>query len=91
MSDSNILIVKLADIGDVLTATPALRLLREAKPEANVTILVTPEAAFIPSELGLADQVMCFDKHRFDSLGSFSAAASAFAAGFAVEAAGPAV
>lgn len=85
MSDSNILVVKLADVGDVLTATPALRMLRDAKPEANVTVLVTPETAFIPSELGLADQVICFDKHRFDNLGSFRAAAGAFAAGFAVE------
>ena len=37
--------VKLADIGDVLTATPALRALRETYPNARVDLLTTPAAA----------------------------------------------
>ena len=42
---NRLLVVKLADIGDVLTATPALRALRETYPNARVDLLTTPAAA----------------------------------------------
>lgn len=42
-----LLVVKLADIGDMLTATPALRALRETYPDARVDLLTTPAAAGI--------------------------------------------
>lgn len=42
-----ILVVKLADIGDVLTATPALRALRLSFPTAQIDLLTTPHAAAI--------------------------------------------
>ncbi len=42
-----VLVVKLADIGDVLTATPALRALRETFPETRVDLLTTPVAASV--------------------------------------------
>lgn len=42
-----VLVVKLADIGDVLTATPALRALRETFPQTQVDLLTTPAAASI--------------------------------------------
>lgn len=37
-----ILVVKVADVGDVLTATPALRTLRRTFPSAEITALVAP-------------------------------------------------
>lgn len=42
---TRILVVKWADIGDVLTATPAMRALRETYPEAQIDLLTTPGAA----------------------------------------------
>ena len=50
------LVVKLADIGDVLTATPALRALRETYPDARVDLLTTPAAAGMVPDL-LIDHV----------------------------------
>lgn len=57
MTLDRILIVKLADIGDVLTATPALHALRQTFPAARLDLLTTPPAAsaLLPS---LADQVL---------------------------------
>jgi ADP-heptose:LPS heptosyltransferase len=45
MTLDRILIVKLADIGDVLTATPAMRALRRTFPSARLDMLTTPAAA----------------------------------------------
>jgi heptosyltransferase-2 len=45
MTLDRILIVKLADIGDVLTATPALHALRRTFPAARLDLLTTPPAA----------------------------------------------
>jgi heptosyltransferase-2 len=45
MTLDRILIVKLADIGDVVTATPALRALRRTFPAAQIDLLTTPAAA----------------------------------------------
>ncbi|MEA3338107.1 MAG: glycosyltransferase family 9 protein [Chloroflexota bacterium] len=47
-----VLVVKLADIGDLLTATPALRALRETFSSAEIDLLTTPSAAaVVPSRL----------------------------------------
>lgn len=54
---ARILAVKLADIGDLLTATPALRALRLRYPAGRLDVLTTPHAArALP--LGLADEVL---------------------------------
>ncbi|HSN76284.1 MAG TPA: glycosyltransferase family 9 protein, partial [Anaerolineae bacterium] len=45
MTLDRLLIVKLADIGDVLTATPALRALRQTFPSVRLDLLTTPAAA----------------------------------------------
>lgn len=52
MSLNRILVVKLADIGDVVTATPALRALRGSFPSAQIDLLTTPAAAAaVPASL----------------------------------------
>lgn len=61
-----ILAVKLASLGDLLTATPALRALRDSFPNAHIAVLATPSSA--PALLGLdsVDEVIVFDKFAFD-------------------------
>jgi heptosyltransferase-2 len=52
LSMVRVLVIKLADIGDVLTATPALRAIRESYPGASIDLLTTPRAAAaVPHQL----------------------------------------
>jgi heptosyltransferase-2 len=61
-----ILVVKLATLGDLLTATPAVRALRAAFPRAHIGLLVTPGTAVAVRGLDSVDQVLPFDKAAFD-------------------------
>jgi heptosyltransferase-2 len=61
-----ILVVKLADLGDLLTATPALRALRLRYPASRITALVTPHAADLLRGDDAADRVLTFPKALFD-------------------------
>ncbi len=61
-----ILAVKLADLGDVLLCTPALRALRQTYPQAQLDVLVTPHTEPLIRHIGLADQVIPFPKHEYD-------------------------
>jgi exopolysaccharide biosynthesis WecB/TagA/CpsF family protein len=62
------LVIQLADIGDLILSTPALSALREARPAAHIAVLTTAHAAPILHDSGLADDIITFDKHTFDSL-----------------------
>ena len=61
-----ILVVKLADLGDVLTATPAIRALRLAYPSAHLGALVTPRGSSILEGTDLVDEIIPFEKASFD-------------------------
>lgn len=61
-----ILVVKLAGLGDVLTATPALRALRWTFPEAHIAVLATPSTGVALRGLDSLDEVIPFDKLAFD-------------------------
>src|SRR5262245_40179853 len=70
MNPNRILVVKLSDIGDVLTATPALRLLRESFPQARIDVLVPPRSAVVLRGLSSVDEVIVFDKFGYDAVGA---------------------
>lgn len=63
-----ILAVKLADLGDLLTITPALRAIRVTWPEAHLAALVTPGSAALLEGSDLVDEVIPFDKFAFDAV-----------------------
>ncbi len=64
--DAHILVVKLATIGDLLLATPALRALRETYPQARIDLLVTPASAGLLDGWKVIDRVIVLDKYLFD-------------------------
>jgi len=64
-----ILVVKLADIGDVLTATPALRALRRTFPHAHITALIPPHCRELLEGSPLVNELILLDKRQFDTFG----------------------
>jgi heptosyltransferase-2 len=64
-----ILVVKLADLGDLLTATAALRALRHSFPDARIEALITPSSASLLEGSDLVDRLVPFDKFVFDHPG----------------------
>ncbi len=61
-----LLIVKLADIGDLLVATPALAALRARCPDAQIDLLTTSHSAPVIQGTGLVDVILTFDKFAYD-------------------------
>jgi heptosyltransferase-2 len=62
-----ICVVKLATLGDLLLATPALRALRDHYPEATIDVLTTPGSAELLRDSQLVRHIYSLDKHAFDS------------------------
>ena len=69
---ARILAVKLADIGDVLLCTPALRALRARYPRARIDLLTPPGSARVLEGAPEIDTVLVFDKFPFDTLASLT-------------------
>src|SRR5579863_9953698 len=65
-ANAHILIVKLAGIGDLLLATPAIRALRESYPQATLDLLVTPDSAGLLNDWDVINRVLVLDKYLFD-------------------------
>src|ERR1700676_4375720 len=65
--NAHILVVKLAGIGDLLLATPALRALRETYPWARIDLLVTPDSAGLLNGWEVIDNIIVLDKYLFDT------------------------
>src|SRR6266699_6706643 len=63
---AHILVIKMAGIGDLLLATPALRALRETYPQACIDLLVTPASAGILNGWEVLDHIVVLDKYLFD-------------------------
>ena len=64
--NARILVVKLATIGDLLLATPALHALRASYPQATIDLLVTPSSAGVLDDWDVINHVIVLDKYLFD-------------------------
>jgi len=64
--NARILVIKMAGIGDLLLATPALRALRETYPHAHIDLLVTPDSVGILNGWQVIDRIIVLDKYLFD-------------------------
>jgi heptosyltransferase-2 len=67
---ARILAVILADIGDVLLCTPALRALRARYPQAQIDLLTPPSSAQVLRGAPEINTVIVFNKFPFDTLRS---------------------
>ena len=69
MEYKNILIIKMSSLGDVLHTLPFVAVLRERFPKARLTWLVHPQfGAFVPDP-PMVDEVIHFDKVKFNRMG----------------------
>lgn len=71
MNPTNILIVKLSAIGDVIHALPVSHALKQTYPQARVTWIVEPPAYDLLTNNPYIDEVLVFEKKKFKSLGGF--------------------
>lgn len=65
---NRILVIKLADLGDVLTATPALRALRQTWPRATLDLLLTHHTAAAMRYSPVVDNLIPADNFRVFSI-----------------------
>jgi heptosyltransferase-2 len=62
-----VLVIKLATLGDLLLATPALRALRLRYPDAEIDVLTTQASATLLGESTLVNRIYTVDKYAFDT------------------------
>lgn len=65
MKPSRILLVQLADIGDLIVTTPAIAALRDAHPAAHLALLTSAHAAPVVQGTGLVDEVLVMNRGIF--------------------------
>lgn len=69
MEYKNILIIKMSSLGDILHTLPFAAALRKRYPQAKISWLVHPQfAGFVPDK-PVIDEVLYFDKVKFNKLG----------------------
>ena len=69
MEFTNILLIKMSSLGDILHTLPFAAALRERYPKAKITWLVHPQfAGFVP-DAPVIDEVLYFDKVKFNKMG----------------------
>ncbi len=66
MKLERILVVKLADVGDLLMISAALTALHRAHPDARIDVLAPPKSAATLAALPYIDNAILFDKFGFD-------------------------
>ncbi|WHZ15606.1 MAG: Lipopolysaccharide core heptosyltransferase III [Nitrospira sp.] len=64
---TNILVIKLRHIGDVLLSTPVLRALREAYPDARLTLLLNRGTEGVLTHNPDVNEVLCVEKGAWDA------------------------
>lgn len=62
-----ILVINLANIGDVVIASPLVRALGESYPGATIHLLTTPRTASIAGCMPCVDQIITYDKFGTDN------------------------
>lgn len=69
MEYNNILLIKMSSLGDILHSLPFAAALRSRYPHAKITWMVHPQfAGFLPDP-PVIDEVLYFDKVKFNSIG----------------------
>ena len=69
MEYRNILLIKMSSLGDILHTLPFAAALRKRYPQAKITWLVHPQfAGFVP-DAPTIDEVLYFDKVKFNKMG----------------------
>ena len=69
MDYKNILIIKMSSLGDILHTLPFAAALRQRFPQAKISWLVHPQfAGFVP-DAPVIDEVLYFDKVKFNKMG----------------------
>lgn len=58
---TNILCVRLDSLGDVLMTTPAMRALKEGRPDRRITLFTSPSGAEVARLLPMIDNVIVYD------------------------------
>ncbi len=69
--NERILLVQLADIGDLILITPAISALREAHPAAHIGLLALNHAIPVIEGTGLVDEIIALDRQGFNSTYAF--------------------